>query len=271
LFSRPSYQAGTVAGRRRAVPDVALLADAAPGYAVFCTAGGTADCSAKVPWEALGGTSAAAPLFAAGAAIVDQDLRRHHRELLGFANPLIYRLARSAAGARIFADVTQYDNDLGPFMTATGGKPVGCCTAAPGYDEASGWGGVNLAAFDAAAVFAEPPFGDVSVSIPHGQRPLHRHSLGVTVGCSQACRVYAFATISFSSSSSGFVVRTRSVSLRRRGRRTLELAFSGPERRKIAAALGHRGRVDAEAFAVGVGPHGEAAAVTAGVISRITH
>ncbi len=38
-FVRPDYQSGVNAANRRAVPDVSMLADVLPGYAIYCTAG----------------------------------------------------------------------------------------------------------------------------------------------------------------------------------------------------------------------------------------
>ncbi|MGI8506935.1 MAG: S53 family peptidase, partial [Solirubrobacteraceae bacterium] len=87
LFLRPSYQKGFVSRDRRAVPDVSMLADVLPGYDIYCTAAG--DClnaQNANPWVPVGGTSAAAPLFAGGLALVDQVLREHGKQNLGLAN-----------------------------------------------------------------------------------------------------------------------------------------------------------------------------------------
>ncbi len=265
LFSRPSYQGGVVRQNHRAVPDLALLADLAPGYAVFCSAAGDPDCSARQPWETIGGTSAAAPLFAGGAALVDQDLAHHHREQLGFVNPLIYTLGRSATGRSIFSDVTQYSNDLGPFLPGTNGAPLGCCTAGPGYDDASGWGGIDLTAFADAALFFQPSFGDVSIAFPRGQHPLAHHGLVVKLSCSQACRAYAFGVFV----DQGFIIKTSTITLHRRGSRDVEIRFSTAQRRSISTALRRHQPAQAEVFGVGLGPKGEAAAVTAGTLTAV--
>ena len=42
LFDRPSYQKGIVSRNARGVPDVSMLADIVPGYAIYCSADG--DC-----------------------------------------------------------------------------------------------------------------------------------------------------------------------------------------------------------------------------------
>ncbi len=146
---RPT-RAMSSAGTRRAVPDVSMLADVAPGYAVYCTATADPNCASS-PWHTVGGTSAAAPLLAGGTALVNQDLHRHKREFLGFMNPLLYAIGSSPQSASVFSDVTAIGNDIGPYIPGGNGQPLGCCTATPGFDEASGWGSVNLANLDGIA------------------------------------------------------------------------------------------------------------------------
>ncbi len=100
LYSRTPWWQG--AGRRygigRKVPDIAALADIIPGYALYCSA---AACEPEEDpvrgWGAVGGTSAAAPLMAAGVALANQYAERRGQRTLGFLNPLLYRLG---AGAR---------------------------------------------------------------------------------------------------------------------------------------------------------------------------
>lgn len=180
LLKRPPYQREAVDAPTRAVPDVAMLADVDPGYAVFCSVAG--DCVNRQdpdPWQPVGGTSAATPLLAGGLALVDQVLRERDRAGLGLANPLLYQLGASpAARAQAFSDVTTGNNDVGPFIAGNGAS-LGCCTAHLGYDEASGWGSVNLAGLAHAAVQAQPritPFvvagGDEGVAVTAlGRRP----------------------------------------------------------------------------------------------------
>ena len=109
-------------------PDVSMLSDIAPGYAIYCSAA-DANCISDVnhnPWEALGGTSAATPLLAGGFAIVNQQLRAAHEHALGLVNPLLYSLSRSHAPG-VFFDVTRYGNDIGPDIGNH--KALGCCRA----------------------------------------------------------------------------------------------------------------------------------------------
>jgi len=144
ILRRPRWQRGPGVSKVRprpvrAVPDVAFFADGAPGYALYCSIPNCRDAGLP-PWNSLGGTSFATPLFAAGLALVDQDLRQHGRRRIGFANPLIYLLARRAGGSRgpVFRDVQRGDNDV---------AGVGCCNARRNFDAASGWGSLDLGGF----------------------------------------------------------------------------------------------------------------------------
>jgi subtilase family serine protease len=80
------------------------------------------------------GTSAAAPFWAGIVALADQCARRH----LGFINPLLFRIARSAAYHRAFHDITTGNNTVTcSDVTVTGYQ------AAPGWDPVTGWGSPN--------------------------------------------------------------------------------------------------------------------------------
>lgn len=147
----PWWQTGiTRYGPGRKVPDLAALADLVPGYAFFCTAPVCEPQGQFYGWGAVGGTSAAAPLTAAGIALVNQYAAKRGQPTLGFLNPLLYGLgAEKQSRAGVFNDVTIGNNDIGLGLPpqAQGGIPLGCCQAKPGYDWASGWGSLKLPAF----------------------------------------------------------------------------------------------------------------------------
>ena len=136
LVARPAYQRGrgVPRGVRRAVPDVAFYADAVPGY-TFYWAGNAAQ--GGTPWFTTGGTSISAPLLAGAVALIDQRARHAGRPGVGVINPSLYALARRARGARppVFRDVTSGTNDL---------LGIGCCRARRNFDQATGWGSLNL-------------------------------------------------------------------------------------------------------------------------------
>jgi hypothetical protein len=90
-------------------------------------------------WKTDGGTSFATPLYAAGLAAVRSDLARRGIPIPPDLNTALYQAASDPATyAAVFTDVTHTDNDL---------LGVGCCTAGPGYDMASGLGELHVAAF----------------------------------------------------------------------------------------------------------------------------
>jgi hypothetical protein len=87
-------------------------------------------------------------------ALADQAARRAGQPPLGFVNPLLYRLAAGPGSSRIVHDVTTGSNDIGPGSPGGDGQDLGCCPAHRGYDQASGWGSLKVAAFSDAALSA---------------------------------------------------------------------------------------------------------------------
>jgi len=127
VWGIPSYQAGVVGSTAskgsttfRNVPDVSLDADPNTGYSIYYGGGFTI----------FGGTSCAAPLWAAFTALVNQKRAELGSGPLGFANPAIYRLAASSAYANDFHDIADGSTNL--FYPAV-----------TGYDDATGWGTFN--------------------------------------------------------------------------------------------------------------------------------
>jgi subtilase family serine protease len=237
LFSRPSYQTGTVVENQRTVPDVALLADVAPGYDVYCSA--SPDClnqNQTIAWQTVGGTSAATPLLAGGLALIDQLLRAHSLEGLGLVNPLLYQIGRNPTEAAVvYYGVTSGTNDVGPFIQPDG-EPLGCCTAVPGYNAVSGWGGINLQQLWQAALAAEPPIANVSVTVPGGQRPVNAKHILATVTCSAACLFTAFARVTIGHGVP-FTDHADLFHFGKPGTKTVKVNFTTTELTKLAAAL----------------------------------
>ena len=248
LFRRPFYQDATVTAASRAVPDVSMLADIIPGYAVFCSAQG--DCinaENSNPWQSVGGTSASTPLLAGGFALVDQELRMHDRQDLGLANPLLYQLGRSATlSSQVFDDVVTYGNDVGPFIPGNG-RPLGCCTAIRGYDRASGWGSVNLALLAPLAVSMQPP--QIGLSLPGGQRPIGRRQILARLSCTGPCRIGAYAVVTIAHKKP-FAVESSVFGIGAKASRTIPIKFSRKEMGRLrSAAAAHRG-ITATVFGV---------------------
>ena len=128
---QPAYQTSLGISGGRITPDVAFLSAPADfGPIPVCTTAGSCQ------FTVVGGTSATAPGVAGGIANVLQSLSSSSSARIGLPNWALYATA-TTTGATNFTDVTVGTNDL---------YSVGCCTAAPGFDPASGWGSVQFSA-----------------------------------------------------------------------------------------------------------------------------
>jgi hypothetical protein len=139
----------------REVPDVSADADPSSGYLVFYDGG----------WADIGGTSGAAPLWAALLALVDASSSCGGKTV-GFANPALYAAAATSYEAD-FDDVTFGDND----RTGTNG---GSYPATVGYDMATGLGspkGTSLS-----TTLCAGPSGDVVAAESPGSQICHEGS-----------------------------------------------------------------------------------------------
>jgi subtilase family serine protease len=86
------------------------------------------------------GTSGASPLMAGAIADLDGFLEAHHSVPVGPLNPTLYHIyAHPTLYAQVFNDITMGTND-----GTDQGMNLGCCTAAVGYDDASGLGSLNI-------------------------------------------------------------------------------------------------------------------------------
>lgn len=121
----PSWQTG-FGSYFRQVPDLAFDADWTNSpISIYLTAS-TSSGVTQSGWYANGGTSLSAPLFAGAWARIESASNNG----LGFAAPFIYMYANSIP----FHDVTTGNN--------------GYYSAAKGYDNATGWGSFDIAAFN---------------------------------------------------------------------------------------------------------------------------
>ncbi|MGI8572462.1 MAG: S53 family peptidase [Solirubrobacteraceae bacterium] len=256
IFHRPPYQAALGTRDWRALPDVSMLADIGPGYAIYCTARGVAGCNG---WTTVGGTSAATPLLAGGIALVDQDLRRHQRELLGFLNPLLYQIGSGAQGAQVYSDVQQFGNDVGSYIGNR--QALGCCAAGPGFDEASGWGSVDLASLDRIALQMQVPFSNVSLKFLHHQRPIKRQRLSLRLACGGPCTAYGLGYVTIRGGHS-FEVRTREYSFTTNGSKIVTVKFTPRQEQWLRSGLRNHHTIEAEIFGVALDSRGQVAQVT---------
>ncbi|MGV4982831.1 S53 family peptidase [Streptomyces sp. NRAIS4] len=117
VFKIPSWQTAvqkSAGGGYRQVPDVSAHANPSPGVSIY----------SQGSWSSVGGTSAAAPEWAAFAALYNQQAAAAGKAGLGFANPALY----TASGTG-FHDITSGSN--------------GAYSAATGWDFTTGWGSYN--------------------------------------------------------------------------------------------------------------------------------
>jgi Pro-kumamolisin, activation domain len=183
LWSLPSYQntvhvpasspCGATGGCRQ-VPDVAASADPYHGYSVYCSVRSACGTGG---WLVFGGTSGAAPLWAAATSLLNEKCGPSQR--IGFANPALY----SAAGA--LHDVTSGNNDA---IGVNGGSYA----ATAGYDLATGLGTPDVAAL-ASALCSDSTSTTVTTTPVATVSPVTGSYGTVTVGSSAAAATFTVA------------------------------------------------------------------------------
>ncbi|GAC1432983.1 MAG: hypothetical protein NVS4B1_24120 [Ktedonobacteraceae bacterium] len=132
-FAQPTWQVGPgvknqYSNGNREVPDVSADADPATGYAVYCTV--SASGCPSTGNITVGGTSAAAPMWAGSMALINNYLQSQNKPLVGFISPKLYALANSQQQYPPFHDVTSGTNLYYP--------------ATVGYDQGSGIGSPDI-------------------------------------------------------------------------------------------------------------------------------
>jgi subtilase family serine protease len=119
----PTWQSGLgvdTSADKRGVPDVSADADQSTGWSTYD--GGN--------WGQAGGTSAATPFWAASMLLIQQYANSHHAGGIGFANPILYALAKGGQPYPAFHDVSAGSNRH--------------YAARAGWDPATGLGSPNV-------------------------------------------------------------------------------------------------------------------------------
>jgi kumamolisin len=141
VWSMPAWQqapgvANAFTNGFREVPDVAINADPQTGYDVYCKVGGCANHG----WMVIGGTSAAAPVWAALVALANEYALKVNGLMVGFLNPSLYDIAHGAYGT----SYSQAFHDIVPVQGAINNNDyVGTGNTYPTastYDLATGLG-----------------------------------------------------------------------------------------------------------------------------------
>jgi kumamolisin len=253
IWTRPPDQSDVVSVNSRAVPDISMLADLVPGYAIYCTAPHCAPPGGSGPWIRSGGTSAAAPLFAGGVALVDQELASNGYATVGDVDTLLYAVGESPVAAQVFNDILGIGNDIGPFIPGFAGQPLGCCTATTGYDQASGLGSVNVAALGAVALAVAPHeyqrLGTIAIAVPAGQHPVQKRAIAIRVKCSQACYATAMVTIRIGNAAP-FTVYATLTHVKPGRAKTLTLRLSTAQVHQLASAIAAGKHIQAAGYGI---------------------
>ena len=135
VFARPSYQNSVrnIVGLHRGTPDVSLSAAVNGGALVFWSFKGAGPPGFMI----IGGTSEASPELAGIVAIADQAAGHD----LGLLNPRLYAIGSGGPG---LPDITVGNNTV-TFTQNGHTYTVRGFNAVPGYDMASGLGGIDAA------------------------------------------------------------------------------------------------------------------------------
>lgn len=192
LEAAPSYQAGVQASGYssncsaapgcRQVPDVSALADPNDGYVIdeYVNDGVKGD-PVGTAITTVGGTSGAAPVWAAIFALSDATTSCRLNGEAGFVNPSLYTAGQGASASSVFSDVTTGNNGISA-IGASFGYP-----ATTGYDMSTGWGSPKLAGV-MATVCQAPIVSPASYFVPDGPtrlmdtRPDAAHHVGPVTG-----------------------------------------------------------------------------------------
>jgi subtilase family serine protease len=134
FYAKPVYQNGvTPNDGARDVPDVALLADNINDGVWLCR-----NAQMQSDW---GGTSEAAPMWAAFLAIVEQSKNKSGKTLVD-PHRRLYALAKSGKYSSLFHDVLTGNNGV-PANDDPYNKSFPGFNAGQGFDLATGWGSFN--------------------------------------------------------------------------------------------------------------------------------
>lgn len=113
IFAQPSWQRAPgvqndYSNGKREVPDVAAFGDMDTGFSVYCTVK-NAGCPPG-GWLKIGGTSVAAPFWAASFLLINQYLQMQKQNSVGLVNPALYNLANAPQPYQAFHPINAGNN-----------------------------------------------------------------------------------------------------------------------------------------------------------------
>ena len=177
-----SNSSGSCAGQLcREVPDVSADADPNSGYVVYSNGG-----TPTGGWTSTGGTSAAAPLWAALTALANASATCRGVSV-GFENPALYQIAGSAYQAN-FHDITraspftgQANNDTFYQYASQGIDSGGLYPVLQGYDMATGLGTPVGSALANTLCSLRATVYTVSVAYPGNQTTIVKQGIALQI------------------------------------------------------------------------------------------
>ncbi len=164
LFPAPTYQLGLpLSDGGRLVPDLALMAGA-PGVIV--------DSALPGQLSIVAGTSVASPLAAGFFALIASRVGCR----LGDVHPTLYALGQAQldGGAKVFHDLTSGNNTYGGVQGFAAGL---------GFDEATGWGSLDVAALAEAWPPCPATDGGLDAGVLDGGTPVASYSQCGVLAC----------------------------------------------------------------------------------------
>ena len=185
----PSYQSGAIASGYtancstaattgcREVPDVSALADPNNGYVIEAVYNDGVAADTGLYYFIYGGTSGAAPVWAAIFALADASTTCRLNGEAGFVNPDLYTAGEGSSSSSVFTDITTGDNGIADYGQSYG------YPATTGYDMSTGWGAPKVAGV-IANVCQSGTVSPASYFVPNGPVRLldTRSGLGGTTG-----------------------------------------------------------------------------------------
>jgi subtilase family serine protease len=151
IWSLPTWQSGLAttpnkgSTSMRMVPDVSLNAQPSTGYYVYYSGA----------WAVYGGTSCAAPLWAAFTALVNEKLVAESLSRVGLFTEAMYTVAKGSSYSSDFHDIADGSTNL-------------YYPAETGYDLSTGWGSFNGDGLFTSLTYATAPSAPSELSLSLG-------------------------------------------------------------------------------------------------------
>jgi kumamolisin len=176
VINANSIQPGISCGSTycRQVPDVSADSDAVTGYAVYANGQNTGG-----GWTIIGGTSAAAPLWAAYTALVNAS-GTCRGQTVGFINPFLYSIAGSAYRTNL-TDITNPSPVSGLASNDAIQANNNVYPVTPNYDMATGLGSMIGPSLASSLCSLASPVYSVSVAGPGNQSTIVGRPVSLTV------------------------------------------------------------------------------------------